>query len=122
MSLYEFEHAKRAELGIKYICGVDEAVVHMALIAFFHIPAEISPVHGAVIAGNNDGGVLVERLLHDPLHKFVNLPGGAGDHIFILLRVFIDALATFVAADMMGIHGQHGKSKRLVLLGHFTEG
>ena len=25
MSLYEFEHAKRAELGIKYICGVDEA-------------------------------------------------------------------------------------------------
>ena len=25
MSLYEFEHAKRAELGIKHICGVDEA-------------------------------------------------------------------------------------------------
>ena len=25
MSLYEFEHAKRAELGIKYLCGVDEA-------------------------------------------------------------------------------------------------
>lgn len=25
MSLYEFEHAKSAELGIKYICGVDEA-------------------------------------------------------------------------------------------------
>ncbi|MBQ7938223.1 MAG: ribonuclease HII [Oscillospiraceae bacterium] len=25
MSLYEVEHAKRAELGIKYICGVDEA-------------------------------------------------------------------------------------------------
>ncbi|MBQ2795827.1 MAG: ribonuclease HII, partial [Oscillospiraceae bacterium] len=25
MSLYEFEHEKRAELGIKYICGVDEA-------------------------------------------------------------------------------------------------
>lgn len=25
MSLYEFEHAKHAELGIKYICGVDEA-------------------------------------------------------------------------------------------------
>ena len=25
MSLYEFEHKKRAELGIKYICGVDEA-------------------------------------------------------------------------------------------------
>ena len=25
MSLYEFEHAKRAELGIRYICGVDEA-------------------------------------------------------------------------------------------------
>lgn len=25
MSLYEFEHAKRAEFGIKYICGVDEA-------------------------------------------------------------------------------------------------
>ena len=25
MSLYEFEHAKHAELGIKYLCGVDEA-------------------------------------------------------------------------------------------------
>lgn len=25
MSLYEFEYAKRAELGIKYLCGVDEA-------------------------------------------------------------------------------------------------
>ena len=25
MSLYEFEHAKRAERGIKYLCGVDEA-------------------------------------------------------------------------------------------------
>ncbi len=25
MNLYEFEHEKRAELGIKYICGVDEA-------------------------------------------------------------------------------------------------
>ena len=25
MSLYEFEHEKRAELGIKYLCGVDEA-------------------------------------------------------------------------------------------------
>lgn len=25
MSLYEFEHAKRAEFGCKYICGVDEA-------------------------------------------------------------------------------------------------
>ena len=25
MSLYEFEHAKRAELGIRYLCGVDEA-------------------------------------------------------------------------------------------------
>ena len=25
MSLYEFEHVKRAELGIKYLCGVDEA-------------------------------------------------------------------------------------------------
>ncbi|MBR2041795.1 MAG: ribonuclease HII [Oscillospiraceae bacterium] len=25
MSLYEFEHAKRAELGIQNICGVDEA-------------------------------------------------------------------------------------------------
>ena len=25
MSLYEFEHAKREDLGIKYICGVDEA-------------------------------------------------------------------------------------------------
>ncbi len=25
MSLYEFEHEKRAERGIKYICGVDEA-------------------------------------------------------------------------------------------------
>ena len=71
--------------------GIDEAVVNMPLIAIVHIPAEIPPVHGTMVTGDDDGGIFVERLGHDPLHKGVYLPGRAGDGVFVAFFVIAAA-------------------------------
>ena len=59
MSLYEFEHAKRAELGIKYICGVDEAGRGPLAGDVFAAAVVFDP--DVVIEGINDSKKLTEK-------------------------------------------------------------
>ena len=81
MSLYEFEHAKRAELGIKYICGVDEAgrgpLAGPVFAAAVILPEDFE------IEGLNDSKKLSEKSAISFLMKLLST------HLHILFRRLI---------------------------------
>ena len=74
-----------------------------------------------MVTGDDHRGVFVEGLLLQPPDEFHDLPAGAGDGVFVAFLVFVSAKLAGVAADMVGIHRQHGEGEGLILLGNFRQ-
>ena len=96
--------------------GIEDAVVDHPLIAVVHIALEVAVVHGQVVAGDDDGGVVPEGLRLQPVDKFQHLTAGAGDGLLVGLFKFAPAVGALVAADVVGVHGEHGEGEGLGLL------
>ena len=89
----EHVHGTELSIGGEIRCRhcIDKAVVHMALIILVHIAAEIACIHGAMVTGDDDGRILVEILLAQPLDEIIHLLTGAGDGIFVTLGIIAAA-------------------------------
>ena len=66
-----------------------------------------------MVAGNDDGGILIEGLLLDPADELVDHPGGAPGHGGILLGVLVGAPLAVVAVGEMGVASEHGEIEGL---------
>ena len=86
-----------------------------------HITLNIIPIHAGMIPGNHNGRVLIKILFLQPGNEFRQLPAGAGIDVLILLCMFFAAQRANVTTDMMCIHRQHGKSKRLFPFRHLSD-